>query len=184
MITRARARARAFYVVITVLAVVIAIEWVSIRRAQKRALEARLLAAEIQKRSDVIMNIMPAAVIMCDERGVVTFCNEEVTSILGWTAIELVGFPLNKILPPDMSAMHTPKQKKFIENLRTNKESVQVTLVIKGAAINHNHERVSVIVRMRAMMINDRVYQIAIIAPDLTAPSMTVEPLNASASAL
>ena len=71
-------------------------------RQQRHADELSLSDARLQ----AVLDVSPDAVLISDEQGIITQCNPKVEHLLGYTADELIGRPIDSLLPERLRANH------------------------------------------------------------------------------
>lgn len=59
-------------------------------------------------------DMLPDAVIAADEQGRILFVNRATTQLLGWTAEELFGRPLTKLMPARMHVVHEAGFRRYV----------------------------------------------------------------------
>ena len=62
---------------------------------------------------------IPDAVLMVDASGFITRVNGEPTDLFGYTGAELIGHPIEILLPASMRERHVPLRRAFQQNPRT-----------------------------------------------------------------
>ncbi len=75
-------------------------------RQQRHADELSLSDARLQ----AVLDVSPDAVLISDEQGIITQCNPKVEHLLGYTADELIGRPIDSLLPERLRANHAAQR--------------------------------------------------------------------------
>ena len=57
----------------------------------------------------------PDGLIVCDDRGLITYANDEVCAMSGFSVAELIGSLVEKLVPPDASRSHPGLRNEFVE---------------------------------------------------------------------
>jgi PAS domain S-box-containing protein len=100
-----------------------------LRGLEERTAELEVEVGERQKAEDAaraseaqfrgVLATAPNAIVISDHDGRIMLVNEQVENVFGYTRTELIGQPVEILLPTEMSAIHTDHRADFIAQPRT-----------------------------------------------------------------
>lgn len=143
--------------------------------------ESQRAAERIQTHAKAILDALPVAVISCDEHGIVTTCNAEAETLLGWRSRDLLGRAISDILPRDESRRHRASFLRAVQRLQQNRPNWQQTNRVQGNVIKADGSKLLVEVRMRGIAHDDTVEFLAVIAPLQLTPDQQNSPYEPKA---
>lgn len=81
-----------------------------------------MLEAEAEKHSSTFRSLLestPQAVLACDLKGVITFVNRRVESMFGYAASELLGIPMEVLVPESSRQIHAERHQVYFQDIQT-----------------------------------------------------------------
>jgi diguanylate cyclase (GGDEF)-like protein/PAS domain S-box-containing protein len=68
---------------------------------------------------NAIFDASPDAILICDEHGAIVMASRQTEAILGYSSAELIGQPIEVLLPPEHRRQHSQHRAEFIVNPQT-----------------------------------------------------------------
>lgn len=138
--------------------------------------ESQLEAELIQTHANLVLDTLPVAILICDDRGRVTRCNAEAENLLGWRASELVGRPVARLLRPGIAERHSLAFHDAAARLQARDVGWQVTRIVQGDVLKQDETWLPVEVRMRGIAHNGEVEFLAAVFPHKLTPEQQNSP--------
>lgn len=137
----------------------IAIQWKQTQTVLERA-------DRIEARYASLLNLMPAAFVVCDEEGIITTISYEAEQILGWPARELVGGSIKVIMDEEAAADHETARRMAVDKLKSYRGSYVLDRTLHtDQAHSMDGRKLRLRIHMRGVCTNGNVEFISIIVP-------------------
>jgi PAS domain S-box-containing protein len=81
---------------------------------------------------DAVFSISPDAVILIDDSARIVFTNVAVTTLYGYTPEELVGQPIEILIPTDRRGLYAEQLRQFFETTQTSSMGVDIEVKLAG----------------------------------------------------
>lgn len=69
-----------------------------------------------EKKFRALLDAAPDAKVIVDENGIITMINQQTERVFGYTKEELIGKPVEILMPEDFHVKHVPQRNSYIEN--------------------------------------------------------------------
>lgn len=97
------------------------VEDITARLAAERALGDALARQRAESRFRAVIEVAPAAMLVVDRRGLITLVNAQVERAFGWRRDELIGKPIEVLMPDGYRAGHLLQRQSFLVNPQTRR---------------------------------------------------------------
>lgn len=127
--------------------------------AREAAEEAR---DEMLERSELIVLSSPVALIMCGESREITICNPAAEEMFGYTNAELVGKPIDMLLPKNFARRHREVFHHAIVEAKSKRDNYLMRRTnVPGIGIRKDGSEIKVLLAIRVIKYGDSVEFIA-----------------------
>jgi len=144
-------------------------------RAQQKVREHAEHARLIEARSAVILDTAPAALVLADTKGIVTYYNPQAEQLFGWTCSEIVGQPIHRLLSQETAKRHAARFEQAVHHIREHEGAWQFTRRVTGVAVTKTGDEVPVIAIVRGIKYNGFIEFAAVIYPEEAAKDESSE---------
>jgi PAS domain S-box-containing protein len=128
------------------------------RRLEQLSEPGAILDPDLMAR---ILDILPDAVVVIDEQGIVRLVNQATELLFGYPRVNLLGEPLEKLLPESFRERHIEHRRRFFHEPRTRPMGVGIGRPLTG--LNRNGTEMTLEINLSPIVTGHGVYAVAVV---------------------
>jgi PAS domain S-box-containing protein len=128
------------------------------RRLEQLSEPGAILDPDLMAR---ILDILPDAVVVIDEQGIVRFVNQATELLFGYPRVNLLGEALEMLLPERLRERHADHRRRFFHEPRTRPMGVGIGQPLMG--LNRNGAEMTLEINLSPIVTGHGVYAVAVV---------------------
>ena len=142
--------------------IAILLSW-QLTESQKRTAAERARADRQHRRAEQIVETAPAAMILCNDRGLITVYNPNAVAMFGYTRDEAVGMPVHQLVVERERPAHRKAFDQVVHQLSMKRDKWWSTGRMDGTALTKSGEELPVHLSIRGIRYGAKLEFVAVI---------------------